>query len=810
MPSNVHEMSEKITLPLIPLRGLVAFPGVQLSLDSVRAASAAALRQASADGGHVILVTQKFPEKETITATDVYKVGTVAMIKKLSQSPDGELSVLFEGLCRARLSDVNSSGPYPVATAVCHVVKANDQKNLSDTAEMNKTRRYIANFQKVTPAIPEEILKAISEIQNIGLFADFVASSIMIDFRNKQKVLEMFDPKKRLVLLNQLLTKEADIIVAEAKIHSKVKERMNDHQKEFFLREQVRAIQEELGEDNDEIDEYREKIEASGYPDLVKEKLLKELSRLEKTPFGAAESTVLRNYLDIALELPLGKTTKETADIHRAAKILNDDHDGLDKVKERILEYIAVRQFAGDLKNQILCFIGPPGVGKTSVAASIAKALGRKYARVSLGGIRDEADIRGHRKTYVGAMPGRIIDAVINAKSMNPVVVLDEIDKLASDGRGDPSSALLEVLDPEQNKFFRDHYIEFPVDLSDCMFIATANEYRGIPEPLLDRMEIIEIGTYSRREKIDIAKHHLIPKEMKKHGLTKQEFLLSDKALCDLIDGYTKEAGVRNLEREIASVCRKAAKEIITRSVKSVKIDSKKLTEYLGKPKIPPETVGTTDYIGVVNGLAYTMAGGDLLKVEAVVMPGTGKIELTGSLGDVMKESARIAVSYVRTIAEKYGIDSNFYKEKDIHIHFPEGAVPKDGPSAGVTMTCALVSALSGRPVRHEVAMTGEISLHGSVLPIGGLKEKTLAAFKAGVKTVLIPRENEKDLDEIDKDARESLRFIYSDSVEDNLRECLLPLPGEKKATAKPEAPKKNNNKKPEKPKGKTKPVARV
>ena len=785
MPNMTEEMSEKITLPLIPLRGLVAFPGVQLSLDAVRDASSEALRQASADGGHVILVSQKFPEKDTITPTDVYKVGTVAMIKKLSQSPTGELSVLFEGLCRARLSDVNCLGAYPVATAICHVVRPAETKNLADTAEMNRTRRYIENFQKVTPAIPEEVLKAIGEIQNIGLFADFVASSVLIDFRNKQHVLEMFDPKKRLVLLNSLLQKEADIIVAEAKIHSKVKERMNDHQKEFFLREQVRAIQEELGEDNDEIDDYKEQIEASGFPDEVKEKLNKELSRLEKTPFGAAESTVLRNYLDIALELPLGKTTKETADIKRAEKILNDDHDGLDKVKERILEYIAVRQFAGDLKNQILCLIGPPGVGKTSVAASIAKALGRKYARVSLGGVRDEADIRGHRKTYVGAMPGRIIDAVVNAKSMNPVIVLDEIDKLASDSRGDPSSALLEVLDPEQNKYFRDHYIEFPVDLSACMFIATANEYRGIPEPLLDRMEIIEIGTYSRREKIEIAKHHLIPKEMKKHGLTKLEFLLTDKALCDLIDGYTKEAGVRSLEREIASVCRKAAKEIVTRSIKSVKVDSAKLLSYLGKPKIPPETVGNTDRVGVVNGLAYTLAGGDLLKVEAVVMPGTGKIELTGSLGDVMKESAHIAVSYVRTIADKFGIDPSFYKEKDIHIHFPEGAVPKDGPSAGVTMTCALVSALSGRPVRHEVAMTGEISLHGSVLPIGGLKEKTLAAYKAGVKTVIIPRGNEKDLDEIDKDARESLRFIFSESVEENLCECLLPLHGEKPAKKK-------------------------
>ena len=768
------EITDVLSLPLIPLRGLVAFPGIKINLEMVRDFSIRALQNASAQGGHVFLVTQKDPTVEHPTAADLYKIGVVASIKNISQTPDGEYNASFEGLCRARIQTVSFSGEYPSASVVCRVVKGPESPNGEQLTIMNEIRDYLEDLKSRGPGLPDELLKAVKDIRNPGLFADFVASSVLIIYRNKQKVLETFTADRRLKLLAELLASEIDIIESEARIHAKVKDRMNDHQKDYFLREQIRAIQEELGEDNDEIDEYRQKIVSSNFPKEITEKLLKELSRLDKTPYGAAESTVLRNYLDTCLELPLGKRSKTTPDMEKAEKILNADHDGLEKVKERILEYIAVRKLSDNVKNQIICLIGPPGVGKTSIASSVAKALGREYVRVSLGGIRDEADIRGHRKTYVGAMPGRIVDALIHAKFENPLIVLDEIDKLANDSRGDPASALLEVLDPEQNKSFRDHYVEFPIDLSDCIFIATANGYQGVPEPLLDRMEIIELGTYSKREKIDIAKHHLIPKQMKRHGLTKKQFRLEDDGLIEVIDGYTREAGVRGLEREIAALCRKVARDIVVGKARSVKVDAARVNAYLGKRKIPPESVGLTDDVGIVNGLAYTTVGGDLLKVEVVVMDGTGKIELTGSLGDVMKESAKIAVSYVRTIADRYGISPTFYKDKDIHIHFPEGAVPKDGPSAGVTMTTALVSALTNRPARRDIAMTGEVSLHGHVLPIGGLKEKTLAAYNAGVKTVLIPRENERDLDDCDKDARAALRFILCDTVEDNLRETLL------------------------------------
>ena len=504
-------------------------------------------------------------------------------------------------------------------------------------------------------------------------------------------------------------------------------------------------------------------------PEEIKEKLYKELAKLAKTPFGAAEGTVLRTYLDTCLEYPFGIKSEELVSVESAKTILDSDHDGLTKVKNRILEFVAVRQFTPDVKNQIICLVGPPGVGKTSIAASVARALGRKYARVSLGGMHDEAEIRGHRKTYVGAMPGRIVSAIINAKSENPVIVLDEIDKLSSNFRGDPTSALLEVLDPEQNKSFRDNFMEIPIDLSDTLFIATANSYDGIPSPLLDRMEIIELSTYNDSEKLDIAKNHLVPKQLKRNGLPKKLFKITDDGILALIRNYTKEAGVRNLEREIASLIRKSAKKIAEGKAKSVKITEKNISEYLGKRKVIPERLEEKDPIGIVNGLAYTQSGGDLLKVEVAVMEGSGKIELTGSLGDVMKESAKIAHSYVRTIANKYGINADFYKDKDIHVHFPEGAIPKDGPSAGVTMVTAMVSALGNIPVKRDVAMTGEITLRGKVLAIGGLKEKTLAAYRAGIQTVLIPEDNLRDLDEIDAEAKEHLKFIPCKTADDVL-----------------------------------------
>ena len=549
-------------------------------------------------------------------------------------------------------------------------------------------------------------------------------------------------------------------------------------------------IEEELGESGSDIDEYKEKIAAAKLPKEVEEKLLKEVDRLDKTPYGSAESTVLVNYLDICLEIPWTKETKDRTNAKTVQKVLDEDHNGLEKVKERIVEYIAAKQVSPGLRSQILCLVGPPGVGKTSIAASIARAMNRKYVRISLGGIRDEADIRGHRKTYIGAMPGRIITAMTRAGVRNPLILLDEIDKLTRDAHGDPTSALLEVLDSEQNQTFRDHFVELPFDLSDCMFIATANSLESIPRPLRDRMEIIELGIYSRREKLEIAKDHLIPKQLKRHGLSRRQLKFSDGAIYEMIDYYTREAGVRQLERTIAAVCRKIDKRIVEGKTGSVTLTGADLVPYLGVRKVLPETVEEIDEIGVVNGLAYTELGGTLLRVEVAVLEGTGKIETTGSLGDVMKESAHIAVSYVRSIAASFGIPTDFYKTKDIHIHFPEGAVPKDGPSAGVTMVTALVSALSGRAVKHSVAMTGEISLRGKVLPIGGLKEKTMAAYTAGAKIVLVPEENRRDLEEIDALARDNLQFIFCRTAADVLENALLPA---EKPTAQTESAEKQS-----------------
>ena len=612
-------------------------------------------------------------------------------------------------------------------------------------------------------------------IANPGYLADFVASSAVIDYKNKQIVLEAIQPKSRLEKLLVCLEEELMLLECEHNIQAQVRQKIDRNQKDYFLREQIKAIQSELGEDDDdEISEYEDRILRANLSDEIKEKLFKELNKLSKTPFGAAEGTVIRTYLDTCLDFPFGINSNDDVNVEEARKVLDADHDGLNKVKERILEFVAIKQLSKDVKSQIICLVGPPGVGKTSVAASIARALKRKYARVSLGGMHDEAEIRGHRKTYVGAMPGRIVTAIINAKVQNPVIVLDEIDKMAKDFRGDPTSALLEVLDPEQNKSFRDNFMEIPIDLSDTMFIATANSYDGIPAPLLDRMEIIELSTYTDSEKLAIAKNHLIPKQMAANGIKKSMFKITDEGILALIKGYTLEAGVRNLERELASLMRKASKKIAEGKAKSVKITEKNLCDYLGKVKIIPEKIDKENPIGVVNGLAYTQAGGDMLKVEVAVLDGTGKIELTGSLGEVMKESAKIAHSFVRTLAVEYKIDKDFYKTKDIHIHFPEGAVPKDGPSAGVTMVTAIISALGNYPVKRDVAMTGEITLRGNVLAIGGLKEKTLAAYRAGVKTVLIPEANVRDLDDIDKEAKENLTFIPCATAIDVLKNALV------------------------------------
>ena len=766
----------QIYLPIVALRGLVSFPAVQMNIEIVRPISLKAFTAgATVHDAKVILLTQKDVSVDEPKAEDFYDIGVLAEIKHVVKNPQGNLSVIFEGISRVQVTSIENTAGFFVGTAEPVEEKTINSLSRETEATIYEIRNNLKNLKDIHPNFNDELRLTSEAITDPGYFADFVASSALIDYKNKQAVLEAFSIKRRLGVLLVALEEEIMLLECERDIQLKVREKIDKNQKDYFLREQIKAIQTELGDDEeDEISEYDNKIYEANIPDNVKEKLYKELSKLAKTPFGAAEGTVIRSYLDTCLEFPFGKRTSDEVNVEEARRILNEDHDGLDKVKERILEFVAIKHFSPDVKSQIICLVGPPGVGKTSVAASIARALGRKYARVSLGGMHDEAEIRGHRKTYVGAMPGRIVSALINAKVENPVIVLDEIDKMAKDFRGDPTSALLEVLDPEQNKSFRDNFMEIPIDLSSTMFIATANSYEGIPGPLLDRMEIIELSTYTDSEKLAIAKNHLVPKQLALNGITKRMFRITDEAIIALIKGYTREAGVRNLERELASLMRKSAKKIAEGHCKSVVVTPKNLSSFLGKIKVIPEELEGTNPVGIVNGLAYTQSGGDLLKVEVAAMEGVGKIELTGSLGDVMKESAKIAHSLVRTIADDFGIQNTFYKDKDIHIHFPEGAVPKDGPSAGVTMVTAIISALSGRPVRRDIAMTGEITLRGKVLPIGGLKEKTLAAYRSGIKTVIIPKANARDLDDIDSEAREHLEFLYAESILDVLKNALV------------------------------------
>lgn len=773
--SNNSQENKIVILPLVPLRGIVGFPGVQMNIEIVRPTSLKAFTAAATmHDMSILLVAQKDITVDSPDESDIHKIGVVAKIRHVVKNTQNNLSVVFEGIARAKILEINTENGFMVAKA--EVKEEGEYSACPPKIEalMREVKSALSSLAEIHPTFTDDMKMGAEAIIDPGKFADFVASSAIIDYNNKQEILELITPKTRLEKLLILLEEERMLLQCEHDIQIQVREKIDRNQKDYFLREQVKAIQAELGEDDDEITEYEEKIMAKKLPDDVREKLLKELGKLSKTPFGAAESTVLRSYLDTCLEFPFGIKSSDEISVESARKILDKEHSGLEKVKERILEFVAVKQFSPDVKNQIICLVGPPGVGKTSVAASIANALGRKYARVSLGGMHDEAEIRGHRKTYVGAMPGRLVSAIINSKVENPVIVLDEIDKLANDFRGDPTSALLEVLDPEQNKFFRDNFMEIPIDLSDCIFIATANSYDRIPSPLIDRMEIIELSTYTDTEKLDIAKNHLVPKQLKRNGMTKKLFRITDGALLKLIKEYTRESGVRNLEREIASLIRKVAKKIAETDVKSITVSEKNIASILGKPKVIPDKLEEHDPVGVVNGLAYTQSGGDLLKVEVAIMEGSGKIELTGSLGDVMKESAKIAHSYVRTVADKYGISSTFYKDKDVHIHFPEGAIPKDGPSAGVTMATAIISALGNIPVNKCVAMTGEITLRGKVLPIGGLKEKTLAAYRAGVSTVLLPSDNMKDLDDIDKEAKEHLTIIPCNTVDDVLTNALV------------------------------------
>ena len=772
------EKVESAALPVVILRGIVPFPSIPMSFELTDEKVAASCEEAEEGDGLIFIVSQTDLSEDQPTPDGLFRVGTAAQIKQTVKLPDGGLKVFVTGYCRATVNQYYYDGKRLMADILCKTVQTEGNGGVKGEALILEINECYDKFISFLPKASPELTAAVRSVTNPGLLADFIASNVLLNFNDKQKVLEEYDPMRRAELICVLMERESKVLAAEMKIHKKVRARIDRNQRDYYLKEQIKAIKEELGEneedDDEEIVEYNNKIAEASLPDEVREKLTKEVKKLAKMPYTSAESSVMRNYLDLCLELPWGKKSKDRLDVKAARRILDADHNGLEKIKERILEFIAVKQMTPELKNQILCLVGPPGTGKTSIGSSIARALKREYVRVSLGGVRDEADIRGHRKTYVAAMPGRIITAINQAQTLNPVVLLDEIDKLTRDSHGDPSSALLEVLDTEQNKAFRDHFVELPVDLSDCLFIATANDIDNIPRPLLDRMEVIELKIYTRHEKLAIAKDHLIPKQMKRHGIDKKSLKITDGAVLEMIDFYTREAGVRNLEREIATVCRKAAKNMVENGVTAVRVTEKNVKELLGVRKITPDKIYSGNEIGVVNGLAYTEVGGDLLRVEAAAMPGTGKVELTGSLGDVMKESAKAAITYIRSHSEELGVDNDFYKNKDIHIHVPEGAIPKDGPSAGVTIVTALASELSGRPVRQDVAMTGEVTLRGRVLAIGGLKEKTMAAYKAGVKTVCIPKENEKDLAEIDPIVRENIEFIPCTSVDQVINTAII------------------------------------
>ena len=783
MPRYIEKV-ESLTLPVIPLRGVVAFPSIPVNFELEREISKKACQAALASNMLVFLLTQKDTSVDDPSDNDFYKTGCVAQIKQtLTKNQDGNIRVIAEGYCRAEVVKLKRDKGYITADVLSKTLTAETGVlDIRSEALINESLSTLEEVLQFHPTISGDYMTTASSISNPGLLADFIASSVFVRYQDKAAVLEMFDPLKRLEKTIVLMESEMKLLRTEVDIQRKVKEAIDENQRDYYLREQLKAIESELGIDED-ADELQKKMAKMTLPEEVREKLEKEIGKLAKAPTGSPEAAVIRNYIETCLDIPWNKKTHDRVDIEAAKKILDADHDGLTKIKERILEYLAVKQLNPELKNQILCFVGPPGVGKTSLGASIARAMKRKYVRVSLGGIRDESDIRGHRKTYIGSMPGRIITSLTQCGSLNPVMLLDEVDKMCSDVHGDPASALLEVLDGEQNKAFRDHFIELPVDLSDCLFIATANTLDTIPRPLLDRMEVIELHTYTPSEKLAIAKHHLFPKQLKRHGLNRRMLKLTDDAINEIISGYTRESGVRNLEREIGAICRKCAKTIVEDGVKTVSVDKGDIERLLGPKKFIDDALLSSDLVGVTNGLAYTEVGGDMLKVEVLAVEGSGKIELTGTLGDVMKESAHIAVTYTRAHADEYGIDKNFYKTKDIHIHVPEGAVPKDGPSAGVTMTTSLISALSGLRVRHDIAMTGEITLTGRVLAIGGLREKSTAAYTMGIRTLLIPKENMRDIAELDEVVRNEVKFIPCETLDDVLKNALV-YPSEKISAA--------------------------
>ena len=762
-------------MPILALRGLAVFPDQTVHFDVGRRKSVQALEAAMKVDQNLLLIPQKDLLVDDPKLIDLYPIGTVCKVKQVLKTQGENLRVLVTGLHRARITEMNQSDPY-LSGIVESVPDTEGGDNVRGHALRREALAVYGIYAEMTEHPAQVIQLKLMSSDDSGFIADTIAQNSGIDFKDKAKMLCMLNPAKRLETAVKLLKQEVEMLRLESDIQEKTKVAIDQNQRDYYLREQMKVIREELGEgdEDSEIDTYIHKVLDLHLPEEHEKKVLKDIDRLKKQPFGSSEAAVLRNYLDTLLELPWDIKTKERVDVAAARKILEHDHFGLEKVKERILETIAVRQMAPDMPPQIICLVGPPGVGKTSISYSIARCLNRKMARISLGGVHDEADIRGHRKTYVGAMPGRIMAAMTQAGSSNPLLLLDEIDKMGSDYRGDPSAALLEVLDAEQNHTYRDHYLEIPYDLSDVMFITTANTLDTVPRPLLDRMEIIELGSYTDEEKLMIAKNHLLPKQLQKHGLKKAQLRVTDDAIREIISCYTRESGVRSLERCFAEICRKSAMQLLSQEVpKRITVTGSNLETFLGVRKFLPDRLPCTDQVGLVTGLAWTSVGGETLEVEVNVMDGSGKLELTGNLGDVMKESAHAALSYIRANAQRLGIATDFYKTKDIHVHFPEGAVPKDGPSAGVTVCTAMVSALTGATVRRDVAMTGEISLRGRVMRIGGLKEKTMAALRHGIRTVIIPKDNERDLEEIDQTVRRQLNFISAQTV-DTVLEAVL------------------------------------
>ena len=773
-------------MPVLALRGLTVFPQATVHFDVGREKSVRALDKAMKGDQKIFLVTQRDILQDDPSMDGLYDVGTVAEVRQVLKMPGDAVRVLVHGEYRAHITEELTAKSYLCARVESLPDENVPMQSVRVDALLRQAAQLFDEFIELSQRPVQDVMLKIIASRDPGQVADLIAQAASYDYSDKMRVLAQLDPVKRLEISNRLLSRELEVLRIENQLQDKTQQVIDKDQRDYYLREQMKVIRKELGEtdEDDEAEQYRARIEALHAPEEVTEKLNKEVQRLLKQPYGASEASVIRNYLDTALELPWNRRTKERVNVETARRILDRDHFGLEKVKERILEILAVKQLAPELPGQIICLVGPPGVGKTSIAMSVACALNRKLARISLGGIHDEAEIRGHRKTYIGAMPGRILTAIQQAGSCNPLLLLDEIDKLGSDYRGDPSAALLEVLDSEQNKTFRDNYLELPFDLSECMFITTANTTDTIPRPLLDRMEVIELGSYTDEEKLMIAKRHLLPKQLKKHGIAKTRLKVTDDAMREIIRCYTRESGVRSLERELGALCRKAAMRIVSEpELKTQRVTGAELEAYLGPRKLLPDKLPSADTVGLVTGLAWTSVGGETLEVECNVVEGTGKLELTGNLGNVMKESVHAAMSYIRSRAKEFRIPTDFYKTKDIHVHFPEGAVPKDGPSAGVTVCTALVSALTNTPVRRDIAMTGEISIRGRVLPIGGLKEKTMAAYRHGIRTVIIPKDNEKDLAEIDQTVRRALNFVTVEHA-DSVIETALALP----VTAAPEA----------------------